>query len=112
MTSSTPQLAPRCPRCTSRHLVDLPCWAGRYAQRVTARVLAEQGNVCWLCGKAGANSADHVVPRAHGGTDEMSNLRPACVAPCNSARGMREPFRKPAPLPPASGRTSTRWDTR
>lgn len=103
------ELAPRCPRCGRRHLVGLACWAGRYAQRIVAHVLATQGTVCWLCGRAGADSADHVIPRAKGGTDVDENLRPAHARPCNSRRQARAPF-EPDPEPAPSGvGLSPRW---
>lgn len=40
---------------------------------------------CVLCGLPGANSADHVVPRSQGGTEELFNLAPAHLS-CNSSR--------------------------
>lgn len=45
-------------------------------------------DVCHLCGKPGADSADHVIPYAEGGGDDVANLRPAHKA-CNSKRGTR-----------------------
>jgi hypothetical protein len=41
--------------------------------------------VCYRCGGY-ANSVDHVVPVALGGTHALSNLRPACSR-CNSSTG-------------------------
>lgn len=43
---------------------------------------------CWLCGEPGADTVDHVVPLASGGTNERSNLKPAHLS-CNSAAGGR-----------------------
>lgn len=43
---------------------------------------------CHYCGSNHALVADHKVPRAHGGTDEATNLIPACWA-CNSAKGKK-----------------------
>lgn len=83
-----PGLAPRCSRCARRHLVELPCWSGRYAQRVTAAVLAHYGPVCVHCGKDTATTAEHVTPRSRGGTDALENLRPA-DALCNQRRGTK-----------------------
>jgi hypothetical protein len=107
----TDELAPVCGRCRKRHLVGLPCWRGTYATRVTRAVLATQGTVCWLCGKAGADSADHVTPRSRCGTDDPGNLRPAHNDPCNSRRQNRDPF-DPDPEPrPAGVGLSPRWRT-
>lgn len=47
------------------------------------------GGKCWMCGKP-ANSFDHVIALASGGTDWPSNQRPACI-PCNSRKGARNP---------------------
>ena len=60
-------------------------WSGRRVQRLTALVLSTYGDVCHLCARAGATTADHIVPRSHGGTDALDNLRPAHSS-CNSAR--------------------------
>lgn len=61
-------------------------WSGRRAQRLVKATLARYGDVCHLCGRRGATSADHIIPRAHGGDDSLDNLRPAHVS-CNSSRG-------------------------
>lgn len=75
-----------------------PEWGGRAAQRMVALCLAVYGERCHLCGHDGADSADHVVPRAVAPelTWQLDNLRPAHHAPCpscgircNSARGAR-----------------------
>jgi 5-methylcytosine-specific restriction protein A len=52
-----------------------------------AAILAAS-NICWLCGKHGANTVDHVIPLSHGGTNDISNLKPAHKR-CNSSRGNR-----------------------
>lgn len=59
---------------------------GRPWRRLVARVLATKGAECRLrypgvC-QGRATTADHTVPWTLGGTDDMSNLEPACV-PCN-----------------------------
>ncbi|CAB4169347.1 HNHc domain containing protein [uncultured Caudovirales phage] len=64
-----------------------------YGPRVKTRVWAIYGGTlvdpppCHRCGTP-ANSVDHIVPVALGGTDELDNLRPACVS-CNSRDGAR-----------------------
>lgn len=62
------------------------------------RLLARDGTTCWLCGgpldrrepephrNPHAITFDHVVPRSHGGTSDLQNLRLAHRA-CNLARG-------------------------
>jgi 5-methylcytosine-specific restriction endonuclease McrA len=44
------------------------------------------GGTCWLCGEPGADTRDHVVSIARGGTNAPSNIRPAHRA-CNSSKG-------------------------
>lgn len=64
----------------------MPEWSGRYAREVCARVFAAYGWTCHLCGRPGATTADHLIPRSKGGSDALANLRPAHTS-CNSARG-------------------------
>lgn len=58
-----------------------------------------------LCG-AYADHVDHVVPRAHGGTDALDNLRAAC-ARHNLARGARL---DDSPTRPETQRRPRRWE--
>lgn len=64
-------------------------WSGRYAQERTAACLEAWGRTCHLCSRAGATSADHLIPRTLGGSDDLENLRPAHKL-CNQLRG-RQP---------------------
>lgn len=76
----------------------MPRWGGRRAQRFTRLVLAVYGDVCHLCGHAGADSADHLQTRS-ARPDliySIDNARPAhhlacpiCGVRCNSRRGTR-----------------------
>ncbi|MBF6483855.1 HNH endonuclease [Nocardia otitidiscaviarum] len=61
-------------------------WTGRRAQALRALTLATYGITCHLCGRPGATTADHVIPRSRGGSDSLANLRPAHLT-CNSMRG-------------------------
>lgn len=90
-------------------------WGGRPAARLVAATLTKYGDRCHLCGRPGADSADHVIPRTRGGPDTIDNLRPVHhdVEPrCNRRRlnmTMQEwagRFGRPPPdpLPP-----SRRW---
>lgn len=75
-------------------------WNGRRATKLTAAVLATKGTICHLCGMPGADTADHILPRALGGPDDLDNLVPAHKR-CNSSRGAMpiELWRKRHPLP-------------
>lgn len=46
--------------------------------------LERDGYVCAHCGRE-ATEADHVIPKAQGGRDELSNLVASCK-PCNARR--------------------------
>ncbi len=60
----------------------------RKAYKAPAYRATPTGGVCWLCGKPGADTKDHVRPLSKGGTNDPSNLRPAHRA-CNSRKGAR-----------------------
>lgn len=61
-------------------------YGGRSARSWVAAVLATHGRTCHLCGRPGATTGDHVVPRSLGGEHTVENGRPAHLG-CNSARG-------------------------
>jgi 5-methylcytosine-specific restriction endonuclease McrA len=65
-------------------------YGGRKVARLRAEVIAKYGRRCHICKLliVGKVSVDHVIPRSHGGTDHISNLRPAHLR-CNKRRGAR-----------------------
>ncbi|MBS6102607.1 MAG: HNH endonuclease [Actinomyces sp.] len=76
-------------------------WAGSdYIRGLHAAVAQAYGMRCWLCGlpinprykhpHPQCFTADHVVARRDGGSDAISNLRPAHLQ-CNLRRGARSP---------------------
>jgi 5-methylcytosine-specific restriction endonuclease McrA len=77
-------------------------WGGNHSVAKRKLVLAEYGRICWLCHQPidGLPSADHVIPRSRGGSDDIENLRPAHLL-CNKRRGNRMPKRS-QPLLPAT----------
>lgn len=85
-------------------------WGGRRVTRLVALVLAEYGDTCHLCGRPGATTVDHLVPRSAGGDDGLPNLRPAHHS-CNSARGAMplEQWRRRYPIRRATVPPSRKW---
>ena len=81
-------LAPRCSRCSNRHLVTLPCWNGRRVRRLLLVVLETYGDECCHCHLPGCTSVEHVIPRSRCGDDSLANTRPAHLV-CNQERGVR-----------------------
>lgn len=59
-----------------------------WRERIVPRILRRDGGICHLCGQPGADTADHLVPVAQGGTHTPSNLR-AAHQTCNRKRGDR-----------------------
>ena len=53
-------------------------------QVIRAKVFATKGSQCHYCG-SDASQVDHMLPSSRGGSDELSNLVPAC-ARCNHAK--------------------------
>jgi 5-methylcytosine-specific restriction endonuclease McrA len=51
------------------------------------------GGRCWMCGSPEADTLDHVIPLARGGTNWPANLRPACRS-CNSRKHARAKVNK------------------
>lgn len=84
-----------------------PGWGGRRAARLRAATLDAYGTVCHICGRPGADSADHLIPRSQGGPDTLANLRPAHRS-CNSRRGAGVLAEQVTVVtgPPAAGKTT------
>lgn len=66
----------------------MPKRTGRPWRRLIPVVLRRDGGTCHLCGRQGADTADHLVPHAHGGSDQLDNLK-AAHRWCNRVRGDR-----------------------
>lgn len=79
-------------------------------RRLRAATLATYGTRCHLCGRDGADTADHLIPRSMGGTNDLDNLRPAHLS-CNASRKdmpLAEWF-KAHPLPKTKSKPSRDW---
>ncbi|HEY9416771.1 MAG TPA: hypothetical protein VIQ30_18605 [Pseudonocardia sp.] len=87
---------------------------GRLARKLARYVIARDQGICWLCGHAGADTADHVIPvvqrpdlqfdptnmkAAHGEERTVSVDGYACIG--NYKRGDA--------APPTDAVTSRRW---
>ena len=75
---------------------------GYKSAQLSRAVTQAKGTTCHICGQPiyGRVSADHIVPVALGGSDDVSNLAPSHLR-CNVKRGVK-------PLPPKIIPT-TRW---
>lgn len=66
-------------------------YGARWQRRRAAWLAAHP--LCVACSVHGrttaANVVDHVIPKAHGGPDDETNLQSLC-APCHNAKTMRE----------------------
>lgn len=60
----------------------------RRHQKHRQKVMAKHKGICHLCEGPYADTIDHVVPVALGGSDHPDNLRPAHTS-CNSSKGAR-----------------------
>jgi len=86
-----PRAPRRCPRAGCTELIrgrkycpaHTETWQGSERGRVTStyawrrlrdRILDRDKGVCYLCGRGGADTVDHVTSVARGGTDHPANL--------------------------------------
>ncbi len=79
----------RCANCQRAKEAARPAYRAAYADaeyRRARAVVKATGPTCWLCGKPGADTLDHVTPLAAGGLNVPSNWAPAHLS-CNSRRG-------------------------
>jgi 5-methylcytosine-specific restriction protein A len=57
--------------------------------KLRQEIIQRDKNLCQICLKSGrhtnAHAVDHIKPKAHGGTDDPSNLRCVCQA-CHAAK--------------------------
>jgi 5-methylcytosine-specific restriction protein A len=58
------------------------------AWRRKRAIVIARDPVCTICHQRPSTDADHIVPRAQGGSDALENLRGACHA-CHSQKTVR-----------------------
>lgn len=63
---------------------------GRALQTRNRRILARDAHTCHVCGQPGANTVDHVIPQAHGGTEDDTNLAAIHATPCHTQKTQAE----------------------
>jgi len=66
--------------------------------RLLSEAMVKAHPWCSVCGRRDDLTLDHIVPKARGGTDAVSNLRVACRS-CNSAKRDRRDVPPPPPQP-------------
>jgi 5-methylcytosine-specific restriction protein A len=54
--------------------------------RIRQRILRRDGGVCYVCGRPGADTVDHIVPASNGGTDDDDNLAAIHEVPCHQRK--------------------------
>jgi 5-methylcytosine-specific restriction endonuclease McrA len=65
-------------------------WSGYAVTQAKKQVMAMYGTTCHLCGRPGANTVDHLIPRSIRPDlmFDLENMRPAHLS-CNSGRKTR-----------------------
>lgn len=58
---------------------------GKFTSREFRSLCSEYGNICLRCGKCRPLVADHVIPIARGGRNDIANIQPLC-ARCNGIK--------------------------
>ncbi len=66
---------------STRNKQNPPGWA-----KTRKRILARDGGRCYVCGTQGADTVDHVVALALGGTHDDANLAAIHARPCHTRK--------------------------
>lgn len=64
--------------------------SGSRRQARARAIIARDDTICHVCGRPGANEADHIVPLADGGADHESNMAAIHSEPCHREKTARE----------------------
>lgn len=66
--------------------------SGWQEQQLHRSILAES-DICYLCGKPGADMVDDVIPLSEGGQPTRANKKPAHADPCHAKKVQAEAAR-------------------
>jgi len=72
-------------RTVARHLRRSRLVGGRFTAAEWRELLVAWHGLCAYCSVGGKMTVDHRVPLSRGGTNDISNVLPACMA-CNTAK--------------------------
>ena len=67
---------------------------GSYTGNEWRSLCEAHGGTCLCCGVKGRMTADHVIPLAKNGRNDIGNLQPLCM-PCNARKGVRSTDYRP-----------------
>lgn len=97
-----PCTSPRCPNLRPCAEHPVTPWrrtsprttlSGSAEQARARRVIARDRGICYVCGKPGADQADHVLAIAEGGADTERNMRAIHRQPCHANKTRDESAR-------------------
>lgn len=69
-----------------------PAWAGSHSDgfpKPLRRRILRRHPICQQCGRRASTAVDHIIARAHGGTNDESNAQALC-GPCHDAKTQHE----------------------
>jgi len=64
--------------------------SGSRQQKRARFILNRDDTICHVCGRPGADQADHIIPLAHGGADSTENMAAIHSEPCHREKTARE----------------------
>lgn len=68
--------------CVHRRRARIKGMSTHFTQQEWRDLCDKYGNRCLKCGKQGEMTPDHIVPISRGGSNDISNIQPLCLA-CN-----------------------------
>lgn len=83
--TSCGRVTSKCPACLAAGGAPKRRGSTRAYRKTRAEVLERDGSRCFYCASTDRIQADHIIAEIHGGSDDASNLRAACMR-CNLAK--------------------------